>query len=462
MKAQRFDAIVVGAGQAGPPLAGRLARAGMTVAIVERDQVGGTCVNTGCMPTKTLVASARAAHVARRAADFGVVLEAGVRVDMPRVKARADRVAASARSNLEHWIVGNDRCSLVRGHGRFESPRVIRVGDRLLTAERIFLDVGARPAMPPLSGIERARPLTSTTILALSQVPRHLVVVGGGYVGLEFAQMYRRFGSEVTIVERGPHVLGQEDVDVSEGMEGIMEAEGIQVRRDAECISFPSTTDGEVTVDMDCSMGERQVRGTHCLLAVGRVPNTHDLGLDRAGVAVDEKGFVIVDDELKTSAEGIWALGECNGHGAFTHTAYNDYEIVAATLLDGEHRRLHERIKTYAVFIDPPLGRVGMTEREARATGRPILMGKRPMSRVGRAIEKDETQGFIKILVDAKTGDLVGAAILGIGGDEVVHGIIDVMSSGGNAESLRRTVGIHPTVSELLPTVLGDLKPLPP
>jgi pyruvate/2-oxoglutarate dehydrogenase complex dihydrolipoamide dehydrogenase (E3) component len=455
---KRFDAIIVGAGQAGPPLAGRLTAAGMTVALIERKLVGGTCVNTGCTPTKTLIASARAAYVARQAAAYGVVVGGPVSVDMRLVKARADAVVANSRQSVQAWLAGMDRCTILEGHARLESPRSVRVGDQLLGASRVFLNVGGRARIPAMPGLDTIEYLTNTSMVALDTLPRHLIVVGGSYVGLEFAQMYRRFGSEVTVVEKGPRLVAREDDDISEAVKGILEHEGITVRCGAECISL-SNADHGVTVRLDCETGDTDATGSHVLLALGRQPNTEDLGLDRAGVATDLHGYIVVDDQLRTNVESIWALGDCNGRGAFTHTAYNDFEIVAANLLDDDPRRVSDRFDAYALYIDPPLGRVGLTEREARKTGRPLLIGSRPMSRVSRAIEKGETQGFMKILVDAETKKIVGAAILGVDGDEAIHGILDQMTSGAPATTLRRSVPIHPTVSELIPTVLAELAP---
>jgi pyruvate/2-oxoglutarate dehydrogenase complex dihydrolipoamide dehydrogenase (E3) component len=455
---KRFDAIVIGAGQAGPSLAGRLTAAGMTVALAERNLFGGTCVNTGCTPTKTLIASARAAYVARRAADYGVVVEGAVTVDMKRVKARADAVASHSRQGVESWLAGMERCTVFRGHARFESADTVRIGDELIGAPRFFVNVGGRARIPALPGIDDVPHLTNTSMLAMDTLPRHLVVVGGSYVGLEFAQMYRRFGSEVTVVEMGPRLVAREDEDVSEAIKGILEREGITVRVGATCISLVRA-EGGAAVKVDCESGARVVVGSHVLLAVGRQPNTEDLGLDRAGVAVDDHGYIIVDDELRTNVKGIWAVGDCNGRGAFTHTAYNDHEIVAANLLDGDHRKVSDRIVAYALYTDPPLGRAGLTETEARKTGRPLLIGHRPMTRVSRAIEKGETQGFMKVVVDAETRKILGAAILGTDGDEAIHGILDVMYAGGTSTTLQRSVGIHPTVSELVPTMLGELTP---
>ena len=452
---RHFDAIIIGAGQAGPSLAGRLTGAGMTVALVERHLVGGTCVNTGCMPTKTLVASAYAAHLARRAADFGIGVGT-VSVDMPAVAARAATVVMNARSGNERWLEGMERLTLLRGHARFTGPNTIAVGAEELTADRIFINVGGRASIPNMPGVGDVPHLDNVSMVALDRVPRHLVVVGGSYVGLEFAQMHRRFGAEVTVVERGARLIAHEDPEVSDAVSGILEDEGIAVRTGAECIGFAPHDDG-VAVSVSCSSGEPVVVGSDVLLAVGRRPNTDDLGLDRAGVAMDERGYIRVDDQLRTNVAGIWALGDCNGRGAFTHTAYNDFEIVAANLLDGEQRSLAQRITGYALYTDPPLGRVGMTQAEAAAAGHKLLVATRPMTRVGRAVEKGETKGFMKIVADADTRRILGAAILGVGGDEAIHGILDIMNADQSIDALRWAVPIHPTVSELIPTVLLDL-----
>jgi len=453
-----FDAIIIGAGQAGPSLAGRLTGAGMTTALVERKFFGGTCVNTGCMPTKTLVASAYAAHLARRAADYGVVLNGAPQIDMTRVKARADTVVNNARTGVEKRLRGMERCTVVQGHARFEGPDVIAVGDEQLSAPRIFINVGGRALVPDMAGVDQVPYLTNTTMLALDRVPRHLVVVGGSYVGLEFAQMFRRFGAEVTVVEKAPRLITREDGDVSDGIRTILEAEGIRVRTSAECIGLTPHEEG-VAVSVNCQEGPPEAVGSDVLLAVGRRPNTDDLALDRAGVAADARGYITVDDTLATNVPGIWALGDCNGRGAFTHTAYNDFEIIAANLLDGDNRKVSARVPCYALYTDPPLGRVGMTEAQARETGRPLLTSTRPMTRVGRAVEKGETQGFMKVVADAETRKILGAAILGTGGDEAIHGVLDIMNAGVSLDVLRWAVPIHPTVSELIPTLLLDLKP---
>jgi len=456
---RRFDAIVIGAGQAGPSLADRLTRAGMTVALIERKLFGGTCVNTGCTPTKTLVASAYAAHLARRSREYGVVLDGPIKIDMARVKARADTVAANSRAGVEKWLRGMPGCTVIQGHASLEGPDTIRVGEEQLAAPRIFINVGGRAAVPEMPGVSEIPYLTNSSILALDLVPEHLVVVGGSYIGLEFAQMYRRFGADVTIVEKGPRLIAREDEDVSDAIRAILAEEGIRVRTEAECIGFGQRPEG-VAVSVDCKSGEPEVVASHVLLAVGRRPNTEDLGLDRAGVTTDARGYITVDESLATNVSGIWALGDCNGRGAFTHTAYNDFEIVAANLLDGEQRRVSDRISAYALYIDPPLGRVGMTVAQARAIGRPLLIGERPMTRVGRAIEKGETKGFMQVVVDTETHKILGAAILGTGGDEAIHGILDMMNAGVSYSTLQWAVPIHPTVSELIPTMLSEMRPV--
>jgi pyruvate/2-oxoglutarate dehydrogenase complex dihydrolipoamide dehydrogenase (E3) component len=454
-----FDAIVIGTGQAGPPLAGRLTAAGMKVAVVERGRFGGTCVNTGCIPTKTMVASAYAAHMARRAADFGVVIDGVVSVDMKRVKRRKDQVSGESNSGVESWLKGMTNCTVYEGHARLESPHEVSVGDDRLSAGRTFINVGCRAIVPPLPGLDQVPYLTNSSMMQVDFLPRHLVIVGGSYVGLEFGQMFRRFGSEVTILEQGPRLIQREDPDVSDAIREILEREGIVIRTTAKVLRVTKQGD-EIGVSIDRAGQVEDLQGSHLLLAIGRRPNTDDLGLDQAGVATDSRGYIQVDDQLRTNVEGIWALGDCNGKGAFTHTSYNDFEIVAANLLDDDPRRVSDRILAYGLYIDPPLGRVGMTEADVRQSGRKALIGKRPMTKVGRAVEKGEQQGFMKIVVDAETREILGAALLGIGGDEAVHCILDVMYAKAPYTVIQRAVHIHPTVSELIPTMLGELKPL--
>jgi pyruvate/2-oxoglutarate dehydrogenase complex dihydrolipoamide dehydrogenase (E3) component len=454
-----YDAIVIGTGQAGPSLAARLAKAGMKVAIIERKLFGGTCVNTGCIPTKAMVASAYAAHMVRRAADYGVDTGGDCKVDMQRVKARKDAISAKSRAAVEGWLKGLDHCTVYEGHARFESPQEVSVGTDRLTAERIFINVGGRAVVPEMPGLDQVEYLTNSSMMSVDFIPRHLIVVGGSYVGLEFAQMFRRFGSEVTILEKGSRLVAMEDEDVSSGIQEILGGEGIDVRLNSKCIGF-AKRGGQIVAHAECAVGSPGVNGSHVLLAVGRRPNTGDLGLEAANVAIDDRGYIMVDDQLRTSTPGIWALGDCNGKGGFTHTAYNDFEIVAANLLDNDPRRVSDRILAYALYTDPPLGRAGMTEAEVRKSGRRALVGQRPMTKVGRAVEKGETQGFMKIVVDAASKEILGAAILGTGGDEAIHSILDVMYANAPYTTIQRAVHIHPTVCELIPTMLGELKPL--
>lgn len=457
----KFDAIVIGTGQAGPSLAGRLAQAGMRTAIIERKLFGGTCVNTGCVPTKTLVASARAAYVARRAGDFGVRIGRSVSVDMKKVKARKDDVAGRSNHNPPKWMKTTPGLMVYKGHARFAGPKAVRVNGESLEADRIFINVGGRALVPDMPGLKEVPYLTNSSMMEVDFLPKHLVVIGGSYIGLEFAQMYRRFGSEVTVVEMGDRLIRRDDPDISAAVQKIIEGEGIDVRLNATCIAVAKGKGGKgVAVGLDCAKGARKIEGSHLLLAVGRVPNTDDLGLGQAGIKTDKRGFIAVDDTLATNVPGIWALGDCNGRGAFTHTSYNDFEIVAANLLDGGGRRVTDRIPAYALYIDPPLGRAGMTEQEARATGRKILVGRLGMASVGRARERGETQGFMKVLVDAETERILGAAMLGIEADEVVQAVLSVMYADQPYSLIRRAMYIHPTVSEYLPTLLENLTPL--
>ena len=455
----RYDAVIIGTGQAGPALAVRLASTGMKVAIVERKLFGGTCVNNGCIPTKTLVASARAAHIARRAGEYGVMINGSLVVDMKKVKERKDAVVRRSNEGVEQWLKSTENLTVYEGHARFENPQQLRVGNEILEAAKIFINVGGRASKPPLPGLDQVSYLNNSTMMEVDFLPEHLIVVGGSYVGLEFAQMYRRFGSDVTVVEMGPRLIQREDEDISEAIKAILENEGINVRLSAECIALEKRG-RKVAINVDCGSGDKTVEGSHVLLAVGRIPNTDDLGLEKAGVAVDQRGYIKVDDQLRTNIDGIYALGDCNGRGAFTHTAYNDYEIVAANLLDGDQRRVSDRITAYALYTDPPLGRAGMTEAEVRKSERKALIGKRPMARVGRAVEKGETQGFMKVLIDAGTLEILGASLLGIECDEVIHSILDVMYAKAPYTVIQRAMHIHPTVTELIPTLLGELKPL--
>jgi pyruvate/2-oxoglutarate dehydrogenase complex dihydrolipoamide dehydrogenase (E3) component len=457
--AESFDAIVVGTGQAGPALAARLVGAGMKVAVAERNRFGGTCVNTGCVPTKALVASAYAAQLARRAAEYGVTIAGPVTVDMKRVKARTDEISGNSSKRVEKWMRGLAGARVFNGHARLEGSKRVSVDGAQLEAERIFLDVGGRALIPPIAGLTRVPYLTNATVLDLDQVPEHLLILGASYIGLEFGQMYRRFGAQVTIIERASRPIFREDEDVSRAVREILEREGVAFVLESEVVEAKGKG-GQLAVTVQRDGQATEIDGSHILVAVGRRPNTDDLGLQTAGVDTDRNGYITVDDELRTSAPGIWALGECNGRGAFTHTAYNDYEIVAANLLDGEPRRVSDRITAYGLFTDPPLGRFGMTEAEVRRSGRKALVGTRPMRHIARAVEKGETQGFVKILVDADTRQILGASILGVGGDEAIHSLLDIAYARAPYTTVTHAMHIHPTVSELLPTILQDLRPL--
>ena len=453
---ERYDAVVIGAGQAGPALCARLDKEGLKTAIVERKLLGGTCVNVGCIPTKTLVASAHAIHLARRGGEFG--FSAGdIKVDMAAVKRRKDEVVRHSTDGLAGWIAGMKNVTLLRGHARFTGPRAVDVDGKALEAERVFINVGGRATVPDIPGAKDIPFLTNTGMMDVDQVPEHLLIIGGSYIGLEFAQMYRRFGSKVTVLEKFDKLLPREDDDVAAEIRAILEREGVVIRTGAECMEFTKKGD-RVVVGLACKGGEPIAEGSHVLLAVGRLPNTHDLGLKEAGIEADARGYIKVDDQCRTSAEGVWCMGDANGRGAFTHTSWNDYEIVAANLFDNDPRKISDRIPCYALFIDPPLGRVGMNEDEAKKSGRKLLRGKMLMTRVGRARESGETQGFMKVLADADTKELLGAAILGMNGDEIVHSLLDVMYAKQPYTTIQRAVHIHPTVTELVPTLLGTLK----
>ncbi len=455
---ERYDAIVIGAGQAGPALAARLGAEGLKTAIIERQLMGGTCVNVGCIPTKTLVASARAVHMARRGGEYGFTT-GEVRVDMKAVKARKDGVVKHSSDGVTNWVGSMKNVTLIRGHARFTAPRTLEVDGKTLQADKVFLNVGCRALVPNIPGIKDVPFLTNSSMMDVDRVPEHLVIIGGSYIGLEFAQMYRRFGSKVTVVEKFDKLLPREDDDIAAEIRAILERDGIEIRTGAECMALSKKGD-RVVVGLECKGGEPIAEGSHLLLAVGRLPNTHDLGLKEAGVETDARGYVKVDDACRTSAEGVWCMGDANGKGAFTHTSWNEYEIVAANLFDSDPRKISDRIPCYALFIDPPLGRVGMNEDEARKSGKKLLRGKMPMLRVGRAREAGETQGFMKVVVDADTSELLGAAILGLNGDEIVHSMLDVMYAKQPYTTIQRAVHIHPTVTELIPTLLGSLKPL--
>lgn len=456
---KKFDAIIIGTGQSGPFLTSRLAKAGMKVAIIERHRFGGTCVNVGCVPTKTLVASAYAAYIVRNAKDFGVEISGSTSVDMKAVKARKDAIVRASNEGVENWLKGMESCTVYEGQAAFESPNTVRVNGELLQADKIFLNVGARASVPPTPGLDTIPYLTNSTIMDVDFLPEHLLILGGGYIGLEFGQIYRRFGSKVTILGRGPNILSREDEDISKEVREILEGEGVSILTDTKDITIEKKGEN-VQLQMQHQGKPHTVEGSHLLVATGRIPNTHDLGLEKAGIEVNAKGYIQVNDQLQTSQPGVWALGDCNGLGAFTHTSYNDFEIVAANLLEGKKRGVSDRIFAYNLYIDPPLGRVGMSEKEVRERGRKALVARMPMTRVGRAKEKGETRGFMKIFVDEESEQILGAALLGVGCDEVIHLIIDVMYAKAPYTVIRDAMHIHPTVSELIPTLLSELEPL--
>ena len=456
---KRYDAIVIGTGQAGPSLTARLAEEGLRTAVIERKLFGGTCVNTGCTPTKAMVASARAAYMVRRAADFGVLIDGAVSVDMKKVKERKDAIVGRSNQGLESWLGTMKNVTVHRGHARFTGPETVEVEGELVHAERIFINVGGRAFIPPVEGLEDIDYLTNAGVMDVDFLPEHLVILGAGYVALEFGQMFRRFGSRVTIVQRSGRILSREDDDIAAAISEILKNDGIDICTDTGEYRV-ETRNGGVFMQMSCDGKPHEVVGSHLLVATGRRPNTDDLGLDKAAIETNERGYIRTDDQLRTNVEGVWALGDCNGRGAFTHTSYNDFEIVAANLFENDSRRVSDRILNFGLYIDPPLGRVGMTEREVRASGRKALIATRPMTRVARAVEKGETQGFMKALVDAETKRFLGAAILGVGGDEVVHSILEAMYADVPCTVLQRAVHNHPTVTELIPTMLEGLKPL--
>ncbi len=453
----KYDAIIIGSGQAGFPLAGALTAKGWKVALAEGGNIGGTCINSGCSPTKTIVASARAAHMARRGADFGV-MTGPISIDFGKVMARKDAIVNQFRGGVESWLTGIENLTIYRHYARFEGANRVRVGDEVIESERIYINTGASAFIPPIPGIDSVPYLDNISLLQLKELPRHLVIIGGGYIGLEYAQAFRRFGSKVTVIEQGPQIMGREDADIAQIALELMQAEGVTVLLKTKTLSVEPADDG-VRVMVETGGQAHAVYGSHLLVAVGRRPNSDALNLDSAGIQTDARGYITVDDHLQTSASGVWALGDVNGRGAFTHTSWNDHEIVMDNL-EGGSRRLSDRITVYGVYVDPPLGRVGMNEQEARALGRRVLMGIKPMRDIARAKERDETVGLMKVLVDADSGLFLGAAIFGIGGDEIVHSIIDLMYARAPYTVMKNAVHVHPTVSELLPTLLGELKPL--
>ncbi len=453
------DAIVIGTGQSGPALARRLVAAGQKVAVIERKFFGGTCVNTGCTPTKTLVASAYAAYLARRPGDYGVTIGGPIGVDMQAIKARKDTIAGASRQGVERSLKTLKGCTVYEGHARFIADKKVAVNGFELEANRIFINVGGRASIPPIAGLDQVPYFTNSSMMDVDFLPSHLIILGGSYIGLEFAQVYRRFGSEVTVIELAPRLIAREDEDVSRAVAEFLKEEGIDVRVDSRVVGVEKQGNS-IAVKIESAGKISQVLGTQVLVAIGRRPNTDDLGLDKAGIATDPHGYIQVDDQLRTNVPGIWAMGDCNGLGAFTHTSWNDFEIVAANILDNEQRRVSDRITAYALYTDPPLGRVGLTEAEVRKIGKPALISTVAMEDISRAYEKGETKGFMKILVDRDSKQILGASFLGLSGDEVIHCIIDLMYAKAPYTIMQRAMHIHPTVSEFIPTMMGDLRPL--
>ena len=416
-------------------------------------------MNTGCTPTKTLAASAYVAHVARRAADYGVMIGGTVNVDMKAVKARKDAVVAVFRNGVEQSLKTLKGCTVYEGHGRFVAENKVAVNGSELTADQIFINVGARAAIPPIPGLDQVPYLTNSSMMDIDVLPAHLVILGGSYIGLEFAQVYRRFGSEVTVIEFGPRLISREDEDVSQAVTGFLKEEGIDVRVNSEVVGVEKQGNS-IVAKAESSGRVSQIAGTHLLVATGRRPNTDDLGLDKAGIGTDARGYILVDDQLRTNISSIWAMGDCNGQGAFTHTSWNDFEIVAANLLDKDQRRVSDRITAYALYTDPPLGRAGMTEAEVRKMGKSALISTMAMKDVMRAYERGETKGFMKILVDRDNKQILGASFLGLEGDEVIHCVLDMIYAKAPYTVIQRAMHIHPTVSEFIPTMMDKLEPL--
>lgn len=453
----KCDAIIIGTGQAGPPLAGKLAGNGYKTAIIEKDQYGGTCVNVGCTPTKAYVASARRAWVAKNSADLGISIEGNVRVDLGKIKSRKDDLVKESRSGLKDFLENRDNLTVYNGDASFTGPKTVEVNGEELEADQIFINVGTKPRIP--DGFENIEHLTNASILELEEIPEHLIIVGGGYIGLEFGQMFKRFGSEVTIIDRNDMLLHNEDADIAEAITDIIQKEGITVRLSAECISSKKKK-GEIVVDLDCEEDENTVIGSHVLIAAGRIPSTDALGLAEAGIKTNDQGYINVTEHLETNIKNVFALGDCNGEGAFTHTAYNDYQIMSSHLFDDGNRTLSDRFTCYAAFMDPPVARVGFNEKQVKEKGIKARMAIWPMSRVARAKEMGETQGMLKIIIEAETDKILGATFLGTGADEYIHAIIDMMYANAPYTTIRDAVHIHPTVSELIPTMLEELEPL--
>jgi pyruvate/2-oxoglutarate dehydrogenase complex dihydrolipoamide dehydrogenase (E3) component len=450
---EKFDVIIIGTGQAGPSLAASLAKNGYKTAIIEKAHLGGTCVNVGCTPTKAYVASARRVFAAGNSEEHGVILEGNLKIDLKRIKQRKDKLVQDSRSGLEKMFTDTENLTLIRGKATFLDQHTVQVKNKKYTAEKFYINVGGRPRIP--EDFKAIDYLTNESILELEEIPEHLVIIGGGYIGLEFGQMFRRFGSKVTILEKGNQLLKKEDDDIAE----ILKDSGIDVRLNSDCISAEKSDTG-ISVNYNCEGSIEKIKASHVLVATGRIPNTDDLGLDKAGVKLDKRRFIVVNNELKTSAAHIWALGDCNGEGAFTHTSYNDFQIVNSHLFEERKRYLSDRFTCYAAFIDPPLARVGLNENDIKKQGLKAKVAIRPMSKIARAKEKGETAGKLKIFIENDTNKILGATFLGAGADEYIHTVIDQMYAGASYEVIRDAIHIHPTMSELLPTMLENPKEL--
>ena len=457
-RVETFDAIIVGSGQAGNPLALALAKQKWKVAIVEKGALGGTCVNTGCTPTKAYVASARAAWAISNAPNLGIDVPKSPKVSLKAIKKRKDKLVNESRLGIRKSLADSPQVSMIRGTATFLDKTRLKVGSRILKSYKIFLNVGARAGVP--EGFEEVEYLTNSSILQLDKIPDHLVIVGGSYIGLEFAQIFKRLGSKVTILEMGANLISKEDKDTSEIVRAILENEGIKIICGAKCLKGKNKKSGGVTVTFHKDDHDKQVSGSHLLIATGRIPNSDLLKVGKANLEINEKGYIEVNSKLETNIEGIYALGDCNGKGAFTHTSYNDYEIMEDQLFGEKKRTLDDRIINYALYIDPPLGRAGMTLAQAKKSGKKLLFARMPMSEISRAKEKGETQGKMEVIVDADSDQILGAAVLGTGGDEIIGTFLTAMYAKLSYKKLMKSVQTHPTVTELIPTLLQQLKPV--
>ncbi|MEO2052052.1 MAG: mercuric reductase [Allomuricauda sp.] len=454
-----FDAIVIGSGQAGTPLVFKLASQGQKVAFIEKEHFGGTCLNVGCTPTKTYVASARRMWEAQHGEELGIEIPAGAKANLRKIKERKDALIKKSVDGIAQAVDKNENISFFRGEAHFEGRKIVAVNNALLTADEIYINVGGSAFIP--DGYGAIPYLTNQSILELEELPEHLLVIGGSYIGLEFGQMFSRLGSKVTIIEQGSSIIGREDDETSWTIQQILEEEGVDFRLGAKCLSAKKNQNGDIVAQINCSKDDvEEIKGSHLLLAVGRRPNTGNLQLEKTGVNTNDKGFIEVNEYLETNIKGIFALGDCNGKGAFTHTAYNDYEIIAENKFEGKNRKVTDRIPTYGLFVDPPLGRTGITKKEAMQKGLDVLIGHRPFSKIARAKEKGETNGYMSVVVDARTKKILGATVLGVGGDEIISGINNIMYADTSYEVIRDSVQPHPTVSELIPTVLESLTKL--